>query len=89
LGPHLAGLLSPFPLFTATLAAFAQHQHGAGAVLSVLRGLLLGLFSYASFMFCLAWLLVPAGILAAFAAGILVVILFQAGSLRLLRRGID
>jgi hypothetical protein len=88
LGPHLAGLLSPFPLFTATLAAFAQHQYGAPAALSVLRGLLLGLFSYASFMFTLALLLVPIGIAAAFAVAILVVIAFQSASLRLLRAGI-
>jgi len=84
-GPHLAGLLSPFPLFTATLAAFAQHQYGAGAAVSVLRGLLLGLFSYASFMFTLALLLVPVGIPAAFAASILVVIVIQGASLWLLR----
>ncbi|MFH1183597.1 MAG: hypothetical protein V1755_00965 [Chloroflexota bacterium] len=87
-GPHLAGLLSPFPLFTAILAAFAQHQHGAAAAVSVLRGLHLGLFSYASFMFTLALLLLPAGIPAAFAAAMLIVIVFQAASLRLLRRRI-
>lgn len=85
-GPHLAGLLSPFPFFTATLAAFAQHQHGAAAAISVLRGLLLGLFSFASFMFTLTLLLVSAGTSAAFAAAILVVIVSQAVSLWLLRR---
>jgi hypothetical protein len=88
LGPHLAGLLSPFPFFTATLAAFAQLQHGAAAAVSVLRGLLLGLFSYASFMFTLALLLVPAGIPAAFAVAVVVVIVFQAASLWLMRNGI-
>jgi hypothetical protein len=86
LGPHLAGLLAPFPLFTATLAAFAHHQYGAPAALKVLRGLLMGLFSYASFFFTLAVLFQPAGIAAAFAAAILVVIVFQAISLRLLQR---
>ena len=87
-GPHLAGLLSPFPFFTATMAAFAQHQYGGLAAVSVLRGLILGLFSFASFMFALALLLVPAGVPAAFAAAILVVFVLQAASLRLLRRGI-
>ena len=62
LGPHLTGLLSPFPLFTATLAAFAHHLHGPAAAIKVLRGLLMGLFSYASFMFTLSLLLEPAGI---------------------------
>ncbi|HET6845399.1 MAG TPA: hypothetical protein VFH29_01110 [Anaerolineales bacterium] len=88
LGPHLAGLLAPFPLFTATLAAFAQHQAGAGAALSVLRGLLLGLFSFASFMFTLAWLLVPLGIPIAFALALLVVFIFQGVALLRLRGGI-
>jgi hypothetical protein len=87
-GPHLAGLLAPFPFFTATMAAFAQHQYGSLAAVSVLRGLILGLFSFASFMLTLALLLIPAGPPAAFAAAILVVFVLQAASLRLLRRGI-
>ena len=89
LGPHLAGLLSPFPLFTATLAAFAQHLHGPAAAIKVLRGLLMGLFSYASFMLTLSLLLEPAGIAPAFAAAIAVTVTFQAGALWLLRRGMD
>jgi hypothetical protein len=88
LGPHLAGLLSPYPLFTATLAAFAQHQHGGAAAIKVLRGLLTGLFSYASFMLTLGLLLEPAGITAAFAAAVVVVIVFQAAALWLLRKRI-
>lgn len=84
-GPHLAGLLAPFPLFTAFLAAFAQHQDGGPAAISVLRGLLLGLFSFASFMFSLALLLQPAGIAAAFAVAIFVVVIFQGIALWLLQ----
>ena len=87
-GPHLAGLLSPFPFFTSTMAAFAQHQYGSVAAVSVLRGLLLGLFSFASFMFALSLLLIPAGVAAAFAAAVLAVVVLQAASLWLLRRGI-
>ena len=86
LGPRLAGLLSPFPIFTATLAAFAQHQYGLDATVNVLRGLLMGLFSFASFFFVLATLLEPAGILTAFIVAILVVIGLQSFSLWLLRR---
>jgi hypothetical protein len=86
-GPHLAGLLSPFPLFTATLSAFAQHLHGPAAALTVLRGLLMGLFSYATFMFTLAVLLVPAGIAIAFAVAILVTAAIQGAALWFLRKG--
>jgi hypothetical protein len=85
-GPRLTGLLSPFPIFTATLAAFAHHQYGLDATVNVLRGLLMGLFSFASFFFVLAILLVPAGILTAFAVAILVVIGLQSISFWLLRR---
>jgi hypothetical protein len=87
LGPHLAGLLSPFPLFTATLAAFAQHLHGPAATIKVLRGLLMGLFSYATFMLSLSLLLQPAGIGPAFAAAIAVTATIQAAALWLLKRG--
>ena len=86
LGPRLTGLLAPFPLFTATLAAFAQHQHGPGAAIRVLRGLLMGLFSYASFFFVLALLLVPAGIALAFTVAILVMLTLQGISLWILQR---
>ncbi len=85
LGPRLTGLLAPFPLFTATLAAFAHHQHGPAAAISVLRGLLMGLFSYASFFFVLALLLVPLGITLAFVVAILVMLALQGISLWLLQ----
>jgi len=88
LGPHLTGLLVPFPLFTATFAAFAHYQHGPAAALKVFRGLLMGLFAYASFLFTLALLLEQAGIGTAFAIAILVVCVMQGISLWLLRRRI-
>ncbi len=86
LGPRLTGLLTPFPLFTATLAAFAHKQHGPLAAIKVFRGLLLGLLSYASFMFVLSLLLVPVGIPAAFGAAIVVMLIFQGIALWLLQR---
>ncbi len=85
LGPHLTGLLIPFPIFTATVAAFAHHQHGPAAAVNVFRGLLMGLFAYTSFLFTLALLLERAGIAIAFAAAILVVCLLQGASLWLLQ----
>jgi hypothetical protein len=86
-GPQLAGLLAPFPVFTALLAAFAQHRDGGAAAISVLRGLLMGLFSFATFMFALATLLQPAGILPAFAIALLLITILQALTFRLLRSG--
>jgi hypothetical protein len=85
-GPRLTGLLAPFPLFTSTLAAFAHHQYGPAAAIRVLRGLLMGLFSYISFFFLLALLLVPAGIALSFTVAILAMLTIQAITLWLMQR---
>jgi len=53
IGAHLTGLLSPFPVYAGVLAIFAHQQRGDAAV-NVLRGLLLGLFSFAAFFVLLA-----------------------------------
>ncbi len=81
LGPRLAGLLAPFPLYATILAVFAHRLQGATSATSVLRGLLLGLFSFASFFLVLAALLEPAGIGPAFASAVVVALAFQAGAL--------
>jgi hypothetical protein len=66
LGPHLAGLLSPFPVFGAVLAIFTHHAHGSRAATQALDGLVLGLAAPAVFFLALAVVLPSAG-LAAFA----------------------
>jgi uncharacterized membrane protein (GlpM family) len=62
LGPHLAGLLSPFPVFGAVLAAFTHSSHGPVGAMQVLDGLLLGLLAAAAFFFALALLLPVVGL---------------------------
>lgn len=81
LGARLSGLLATYPLFAAILTAFAHHLQGAGAAVSVLRGLLFGLFAFAGFCLVLAVSLVPLGIAASFAAAIVVALTVQAISL--------
>lgn len=87
LGAHLTGLLAPFPLYGTILAVFTQRHVGAGASIQVLRGLLLGLFSFAGFFLVLALLVgqVPLGW--AFGAASVVALTMQAGTLWALRRG--
>lgn len=85
LGPHLTGLLAPFPLYAAILAIFAQQQ-GPAAAIGVLRGLLLGLFAFAGFFLALALLLEHTAIAPAFAVAILVALTIQSGTLWALRR---
>ena len=86
LGARLSGLLSPFPVYAAVLCVFAHRLQGAGAGIAVMRGLLLGLFSFAAFFAVLALMLVPAGIAAAFAVAFVMALVFQAASLAAGRR---
>jgi hypothetical protein len=51
LGARASGLLATFPIMTAVLAAFTQHQDGTPAVEALLRGFLLAYFSMATFSF--------------------------------------
>jgi hypothetical protein len=87
LGPRLTGLLSPYPLYAAILAAFAHHRQGPAPAAEVLRGLLLGLFSFAGFFVVVAGVLETAGIGPAFAAALALALAVQAGALWVLRRG--
>jgi uncharacterized membrane protein (GlpM family) len=71
LGPHLAGLLSPFPVFAAVLAVFTHHTHGPTAATQTLDGLMLGLLAPAVFFLVLALTLQHIGVLAfAFATAV-------------------
>ncbi len=54
LGPHLSGLLAPFPIITAVLAAFTHAQRGPGEALRLLRAMLGGFVAFALFCFTLA-----------------------------------
>jgi hypothetical protein len=45
IGPLLAGLLSPLPVFGIVLAVFSHHAHGPTAAIGVLDGLVIGLLA--------------------------------------------
>ena len=49
LGPHLSGLLAPFPVIASVLTAFTHAQEGGEEALALLRGMLLGFFGFAAF----------------------------------------
>ena len=80
LGPRLAGLLAPFPLYGAVLAVFAYRMEGPGASVALLRGLLLGLFAFAGFFAVLSTLL-ERDIGLAFAAAIVAAAIVQGAAL--------
>lgn len=54
LGPHLSGLLAPFPVITGILAVFTQAHGGVAQLAVLLRNFLLGFYGFAAFCFVLA-----------------------------------
>lgn len=80
IGAHLAGLLSPFPVFGAVLAVFTHHSHGPAAASHALDGLIVGLAAPAVFFLVLALGLPSIG-LATFATASLAAAITQAGTL--------
>ena len=81
LGPRASGLLAAFPIFGTVLAVFAQRAYGAAAASDVLRGLILGLFSFCAFFYVLGITLETLGIAASFGLAILVMLVIQSLSL--------
>lgn len=53
LGPHLSGLLAPFPIITSVLAVFTQAHGGFVQVNVLLRNFLFGFYGFAAFCFTL------------------------------------
>jgi hypothetical protein len=54
LGPHLSGLLAPFPIITSVLAVFTHANAGTAQVRILLRNFLVGFYGFAAFCFTLA-----------------------------------
>lgn len=54
LGPHLSGLLAPFPIIASVLAVFTHAHGGVNQVGILLRNLLVGFYGFATFCFVLA-----------------------------------
>lgn len=85
LGPRLTGLLTPFPLYAASLVVFSHALEGPAQAAGVLRGLVLGLYSFVGFFLVLGALLERSGIAAAFAAAVVVALAVQGAALWALR----
>lgn len=85
-GPQLSGLFATYPAFAAVLTAFAHARSGPAAAVRVLRGLMLGLFSFAAFFVVLGLTIEPLAIGTAFAAASAVALAIQGASLWAMRR---
>ena len=86
LGPSLAGLVSPIPVFGALLIVFPHARQGAQGAISACRGFLWGLFAAAAFGFVLSELLPDIGLAASVAAALASALVIQGPTLLVLRR---
>ena len=86
LGPTLAGLISPIPIFGAVLIVFPHRQLGAAAAISGCRGFLWGLFAFATFGFVLSELLPNASLAVSMAAALAAAIVVQGVTLLVVGR---
>lgn len=78
LGPHLSGLLTPFPIVATVLATFTHAQRGPEELHRLLRGLLSGFGAFALFCFTLALALRALGTAESFALAALLALCTQA-----------
>jgi hypothetical protein len=85
LGPTRSGILSAFPAYTTILAVFS-HLHGAAAAVKTLKGILLGLYTAATFFLILSPALIHLTAAVAFGLAVAGALLVQATSLFYMRR---
>jgi len=78
LGPHLSGLLAPFPIVTSVLAVFTHAHGGTDQARVLLRNFLVGFYGFATFCFTLALVLDSVGIAAAFSIALSAALAVQA-----------
>jgi len=77
LGPQLSGVLTPFPVAVAIMAAFTHGQEGPRAVSRFLRAFLPGLCTFALFCLVLAGALTRVSVAAAFGVALAVQMISQ------------
>ncbi|VWB07517.1 hypothetical protein [Burkholderia metallica] len=79
-GAKWSGLLAVFPLLGIVLSVSSQRAHGPEFVVSLLRGMVLGRFSFAAFCLSLAVLLPRQGIAIGFAGALALSMFVQWGT---------
>jgi len=77
-GPLIGGMLAALPVLACVLAVFTHREAGAPAVIGLLRGMLAGMASFVLFCQVIALVIVPYGIVTAFAAATVVAVAAQA-----------
>ena len=86
LGPHLSGLLTPFPVYTTILGVFTLKFDGSDACALFLRGVLTGCFTTAVFLFLISLFIIPLGLISVMGLAILVALIMHSLLLYVFRR---
>jgi hypothetical protein len=86
LGAFTSGVISGFPVYASVLAVFAHRSLGPDAGAEVMRGLVAGLFGFATFFVVVALALLPLGLVPTYALATAGVLAVQSIALVLLRR---
>jgi hypothetical protein len=86
LGPTWSGLLSPFPVFSSVLAAFAHAMSGREAASRLQRGVIVGVFSFAAFFLVVALLVEERSLPITYAAATITALAINGASLIGLRQ---
>lgn len=86
LGPELSGLISPIPIFASVLAVFTHRHDGGNAAAELLRGVILGSFSFSAFFVVVALGLERLGLVETYALAAIVSMVVNGTSLALTRR---
>ncbi len=86
IGARLTGLLTTIPLYISILTVFAHRHQGAASATNVLRGLILGLFSFAGFYLVLGLLIENSSLAVSFGAATLATLTIQGASFLILRQ---
>jgi hypothetical protein len=77
IGPAWSGMFAVFPVITIVLSVFSHRASGPAFTATLLRAMIWGLYSLASFCFALALLLPQQGVAVSFTAAIAVAIAVQ------------
>jgi hypothetical protein len=80
LGATWSGLLAVFPLLGIILSVSSQRAPGPDVVVSLLRGMVLGRFSFFAFCLCLALMLPRQGVVLSFVAALVLSMLVQSAT---------
>jgi len=74
LGPHLSGLLTPFPVYAMVMGLFILKSEGPDVSALFLRGVIMGCFTSSVFLFLIASFIASLGLIAVFWLAVVVVI---------------